>query len=455
MTAITQHGWAPRRINGTVNQTERWYLAFLIGLAALSCGKVAADGQWTDRYDIQWTTPSRNVAGNMPIGAGDMACNVWVEQSTGDLLFYIQRSGSFTEIGEHIKLGRIRITLDPNPLLNCESFSQQLVLKDGYIAIRASGKGNADFEVRIKLWVDQFTHSVNVTLDADQTVSFKAAYESWRTKDKSLVEDSAIKEAGKIRTSRFGSFAYVHSPLEIIKLKDEGFRFDDDSVLFYHRNPEDTMSPNFGIKQQGLEAYQDQLTNVIKYRTMGGRLFAVNSVRDSTGEGKYAATDFKSLILTSKSAAEKHHLFVATHVAQRVDVHDWAVELDASCGKALKTKGNFNKNARWWNDFWNRSWIVINPNNQDEQSPIWQVGRNYNLMRYQLGGNAYGEFPTKFNGGNLTFDDNPGYDPDWRRWGGDFFTAQNQRLLYWPMLSMRAGTERTCSRRLTCARRVQ
>ena len=26
------------------------------------------------------------------------------------------------------------------------------------------------------------------------------------------------------------------------------------------------------------------------------------------------------------------------------------------------------------------------------------------------------------------------YDPDWRQWGGAVHTAQNQRLLYWPML---------------------
>jgi hypothetical protein len=67
------------------------------------------------------------------------------------------------------------------------------------------------------------------------------------------------------------------------------------------------------------------------------------------------------------------------------------------------------------------------------------MGRNYQLFRYQLGCNAYGEYPSKFNGGNLTFDpslvtDNQSFDPDWRAWGGDVFTAQNQRLLYWPML---------------------
>ncbi len=95
--------------------------------------------------------------------------------------------------------------------------------------------------------------------------------------------------------------------------------------------------------------------------------------------------------------------------------------------------------SQWWHQFWDRSWIVISPGKPDPQSKPWQAGRNYNLVRYQLGCNASGDYPTKFNGGNFTFDPvavdkNRRFDPDWRAWGGDVFTAQNQRLLYWPML---------------------
>ena len=409
-------------------------LRLLTAAIALVCGSTNASEYWTDRYDVDWASPSQNVFGNMPVGAGDMACNVWVEEATGDLMFYIQRSGSFTEIGEHIKLTRIRIALEPNPLRDGAEFSQKLILKDGYIAIRAKGAGDAAFETRIRLWVDQFTHSVNVTVDADEPIGWTAACESWRTEDKSLGEDPDYKATGKIGTARFGSFQFVHAPFDVIKLKDEGFRFDEDSVLFYHRNPEDTMSPNFGIKQQGLERYKDELPNVIQHRTMGGRLFADNAVEYGASEGRYLGTDFNSLILKSRSPAKSHHIYVATHVAQRENVGDWLTKLDESCDEIRESQGNFDKNVQWWNEFWERSWIVINPDAKDEESPLWQMGRNYNLVRYQFGGNAYGEFPTKFNGGNLTFDDKPGYDPDWRRWGGDFFTAQNQRLIYWPML---------------------
>ncbi len=101
----------------------------------------------------------------------------------------------------------------------------------------------------------------------------------------------------------------------------------------------------------------------------------------------------------------------------------------------------------WWEEFWNRSRIVItprsgSPESRSPDSAAWQVGRNYQLARFMLACNAYGALPTKFNGGIHTFDSchidflNPGTSghPDHRGWGGVNFVGQNQRLLYWPML---------------------
>jgi hypothetical protein len=53
--------------------------------------------------------------------------------------------------------------------------------------------------------------------------------------------------------------------------------------------------------------------------------------------------------------------------------------------------------------------------------------------------NAFGKWPTKFNGGLLTVD--PVFTdtahkltPDYRNWGGGLHTMQNQRLVYFPMI---------------------
>ncbi|MEI8139935.1 MAG: DUF5703 domain-containing protein [bacterium] len=43
-----------------------------------------------DDYNVVWHTPSRDSSGSMPLGNGDVALNVWVEEG-GDLLFYIAK----------------------------------------------------------------------------------------------------------------------------------------------------------------------------------------------------------------------------------------------------------------------------------------------------------------------------------------------------------------------------
>ena len=82
---------------------------------------------------------------------------------------------------------------------------------------------------------------------------------------------------------------------------------------------------------------------------------------------------------------------------------------------------------------------MIQPGAAAPHSQPWRIGRNYQLFRHQLGTNAGAAWPTKFNGGNFTVD--PEYtdparrlSPDYRAWGGGEFTAQNQRLVHWPML---------------------
>src|SRR5687767_1930632 len=33
-----------------------------------------------DRYNVEWTSPSRDASGSMPLGNGDIGLNVWVEE---------------------------------------------------------------------------------------------------------------------------------------------------------------------------------------------------------------------------------------------------------------------------------------------------------------------------------------------------------------------------------------
>ncbi len=95
-----------------------------------------AGPHWTDHYNVVWTTPSKDAAGSMPLGNGEVGINLWVEES-GDLHFYISRSDSLSEISRLLKVGQVRVSLSPNPFLTGAPFRQELKLCDGVCEITA------------------------------------------------------------------------------------------------------------------------------------------------------------------------------------------------------------------------------------------------------------------------------------------------------------------------------
>lgn len=119
---------------------------------------------------------------------------------------------------------------------------------------------------------------------------------------------------------------------------------------------------------------------------------------------------------------------------------DYVQELTKCFEESRRGEQKKRRSEDWWKQLWNRSYIFINRQKADPNDKDWQMGRNYQLFRYMLACNAYGEYPTKFNGGLFTIDPalwgsrRGAGTPDERDWGGIEFTAQNQRHLYWPML---------------------
>ncbi|NQY08365.1 MAG: hypothetical protein HRT71_02490 [Flavobacteriales bacterium] len=379
-----------------------------------------------NNYNVVWTDQSKNSSESMPLVGGDIGCNVWVEN--GDLLLYVMRSGSLSENGEYLKMGRFRIQMDPNPFVEGNTFKQELKLVDGNIEIEAMDKeGN---KTVVNLWVDVFNPLVHIEVESANKVDITASYESWRMKDWELMP-------GKYG-ERFTCFSMSGHPDRLFRVKDE-IQFENNGVLFYHKNPNDSNVTTKLIKQQGLEASADEIYDDIKDRTFGGMLFGNGFIEYGNDEGEYLHRAYKAWKLKSDEPREKHHLVVATHIDQIENIEDWKTALAENVKQASNSAADYEKTVTWWNEFWNRSYVLVNYEKPDTASKAWQMSRNYNLFRYQLGGNAFGEYPTKFNGGNLNYDallvdENYNYGPDYRKWGGAIHTAQNQRLLYWPML---------------------
>ncbi|WP_418213167.1 DUF5703 domain-containing protein [Bacteroides difficilis] len=398
---------------------------------------VSVSALWSRHANVIWNTPSRNSSESMPCGGGDIGMNIWVEE--GDILFYLSRSGTFDENNCQLKQGRFRIRLFPNPFKDAKDFRQELKLKDGYVEVSAGG-------TQIQFWADVYHPVVHVEITNAQPLRTEVSYENWRYKERMIRkgegQQCSYKWAPPKGAVTTADFVSLSSKREL-----PGMTKERNLLLFYHRNPEQTVF-DIAVAQQGMENVKSQMMNPLKHLTFGGYLFGDNLEYTGTTDSIYAGTDYRAWNFRSSKASRKEQFCIVLHTEQTAIVEQWEQDLQinlqriAPQGKiSSKIVSQDKKQTRlWWNAFWQRSFIepIGNTENKNDND-IKKITRNYTLFRYMLGCNAYGSVPTKFNGGLFTFDpchidEKQAFTPDYRKWGGGTMTAQNQRLVYWPML---------------------
>ena len=361
--------------------------------------------------NVTWTTQSLNSSESMPVGGGDIGLNLWVEK--GEVYLYLSRSGTFDENNTLLKLGRVKLKLSPNPFEG-KTFKQELLLNDGYAQITGS---NGKLNTQVKIWVDVFNPVIHLDIKSNQKVTTEASYESWR------FENRITK--GKENNQN----AYKWAPQGVVKTFKDEIGFKGNIIQFYHQNKAETVF-DVAVKQQGLENRKTELFNPLQDLIFGGSLHGDKMIPAGNYSGTYMNTPFQGWTLKSQLPTKSEQITIRLNTSKAASVQAWEKEINA-----IKTSASQTPSIKWWNDYWKRSFINISA--KDETAN--QSSRNYQLFRYMLGCNAFGKYPTKFNGGLFTYDpqftdSTLKYTPDFRNWGGGTHTAQNQRLVYWPML---------------------
>ncbi len=379
-------------------------LAALFLVLISSAAKAAEKGYVPEPYT--WTTMSVNSSESMPCGGHDIGMNVWVEN--GDLLFYACQSGWFDENNTLLKAGRFRLHFS-EPFTN-DGFSQTLDLYNGCVIIK-------DKKHEVKVWADVFSPVINLQILKGNGDDAVFSYESWRYKDIPVTKDECQQTSWK-----------WNIPKDCKTFADE-VKAEKRSLTFVHQNKAETVF-DYTVNKEGLDSVKSQLYNPIGNLRMEGKISAPDFTFLDETYGLYASTPFKaynfvaqnvrqSLITVSLTVGDKE-------VSGVFDVQPRSVER----GNSDKTT---KRSQQWWHEFWQRSWIKTTAPEAKE------MVRNYELFRFMLGCNAFGDWPSKFNGGLFTFDpvyedEKAPFTPDYRKWGGGTMTAQNQRLVYWPML---------------------
>ena len=333
-----------------------------------------------DRYDLTWDSPSENSCGSMPLGNGDIGMNLWVEKS-GDLLFYLSKTDAWSDnVGGNkglLKLGRIRVSLVPNPFAEGSPFRQTLCLGKGEISITA---GQVDSAVAVHVWVDANRPVVHVEAAGDKPLKITVRFESLRPKaEKELQADTILPG-------------------------------QQNCIAWYYRNRNERVP---------------RLTNL----TFGAIV---------RGDGLVSAGD---TVLNSERAALRHHLRIYPRTAQTAMPEQWLtqVEKQAADADAVPIETARREHRAWWRAFWERSWIFADGTDDARRVTEGYVLQRFvsacagrGAYPIKFNGSIFTMDWHKHERVKGVAKDTL-LSADERDWGGQYW-FQNTRPMYWPML---------------------
>ena len=362
--------------------------------------------------NLIWTSPSENSMGSMPAGNGDIGINLWVEKN-GDLQFYLSKTDAWNENARLFKLGKVRLSLSPNPFKDGNYFVQELRLNDGIIHIEG---GDPKSPVSVDVWVDANHPVVEMKVKSKTLVEGKVSLEIWRDHRRQVTKKNEVY-----------SFPAPGAPTLYIE-PDTLIETGNNSLVWAHRNQRSIWTKN--LELQALGAWTKGHDDPLLDRTFGGLILS-KAMKKS---GLHS--------LETTHSTKEFSVSIIALTAQTKTLQAWQDSLHSTSTRIseMPTGTRFNNHKTWWNSFWDRSYINISTTDTSQTKTIKSINQGYRLQRYMNACGGRGNFPIKFNGSIFTVDtqnlpgENNGFDADYRRWDGGYW-FQNTRLPYWSMLA--------------------
>ena len=361
--------------------------------------------------NVIWLSPSENSMGSMPAGNGDLGINLWVEKN-GDLLFYLSKTDAWNENARLFKLGRIRLSLSPNPFKEGNWFVQELKLNDGIIHIEGGSKKNP---VSIDVWVDANHPVVELKVKSLTPVGGKVSLEIWRDHRRQV-------------TSKKEVYSFPAAGAPDLFIEPDTIIQSDKGLVWVHRNRHSIWTDN--LKLQALGEWTNNHHDPLLNRTFGGMIFSKEMKKSD------------NLSLHTKQPSKEFSVSVFALTGQPKTLDKWKDSITNIAAKINQTgtEARLGNHKKWWNSFWDRSYIRISSTDSTQIKTIKSINQGYCLQRYMNACGGRGNFPIKFNGSIFTVDtqnlpgNNTGFDGDYRQWDGAYW-FQNTRLPYWSMLA--------------------
>ncbi|MCB0129104.1 MAG: hypothetical protein KDE58_42855, partial [Caldilineaceae bacterium] len=345
------------------------------------------------RYNITWKTPSQDASGSMPLGNGDIGLNAWIE-ADGALRFYIGKTDSWGDNSRLLKVGRVRVTLDPPPPM--ATFAQTLHLEDGTMAVACGDGSEETAKVTLRLWVDANAPVINLTVDSVAPCTATAAIELWRTEPFTLPE----LETSDIMLDR-AQPNNQHAPTVVEP--DTVLTALGNQIGWVHENVK-SVGPTLTAELQGLADFARP--DPLLHRIFGALVTADNGMRlDDTH--------------LQSPTANRHHFQIAVLTQHPSTPTTWLADIQTILHDYAQAdvSEQWSSHAAWWHEFWARSWIHVSASGEQAEDAAF-VSQMYALQRFINACGGRGAFPIQFNGSifNLPYPGKPGH-ADYRRWG--------------------------------------
>jgi len=341
--------------------------------------------------------------GSMPLGNGDITLNAWMTKD-GDLQFYIGKTDAWDDNARLLKVGKVRVHFEPNPMATGQAFRQELKLREGCIEITTGAAGASkqltigNRQLAIRLWVDANHPVIHITADSATPMEATAFVEVWRTNQYEMAEvecSDVMNETGKPKSK--------HAPT--ILEPDTLLTGLHDRVGWFHHNIK-SVGPEMLAQVQGLTGFKQP--DPLLHRTFGAVVTADKGERlddQRLRSPRGNSHRFSIFVLTQHPSSPEQWMAGMDETIRRVEAQKFAARRQA--------------HNEWWGEFWNRSWISVSDNavsaeqrgrlsgeaasgQREDEDGGALVAQSDNVFRFLMACQSRGRVQAKFNGGLFT-----------------------------------------------------
>jgi len=288
----------------------------------------------------------------------------------------ISRTDAWDDNARLLKVGKVRVRFQPNPVAIGPAFRQELKLNEGCLEITTGGADASDPsavsnpQATLRIWVDANRPVLHITADSTAPLEAVAFVELWRTN-----QYEAEIQVSDVLLNREKP-DQKQAPL--IVEPDTLLTDQPDRVGWLHHNIK-SIGPRMMAEIQGLTGFPQ--TDPLLHRTFGAMVTAKQGERlDDRRLRSPAGTShrFSIYLLTRHPATPEQWLLAMDETIRRVETQPFDVRRAA--------------HDEWWKAFWNRSWIRVSAGTNATPSAASIVPVNHHPVRIGLdqdGGNKF------------------------------------------------------------------